>query len=185
VPVKGYDFFLEVAVELKRSLPDIRFSILGDGPLQDELQSRARARGLQAHLVFVPPVADPAGFYQDLDLYLNTSRHEGIPLSILEAMLSGVPVVAPRVGGIPEIIADSSQGVLVGEREPRVFAAACLDLLRDRQRRKELARRGCLRVAESFSVQQMARNYQNLYLEATRIGTSGNAAGFSLSVNGL
>jgi L-malate glycosyltransferase len=166
VPVKDYDFFLEVAAELKISLPDVRFSILGDGPLQEELQNKARARGLHDHLAFVPPVANPAGFYRSLDLYLNTSRHEGIPLSILEAMLCGVPVVARRVGGIPEIIANGSEGVLVGEREPQAFAAACLDLLSNRNRREELASRGCERVAEIFSVQQMVQKYRKLYLEA-------------------
>jgi L-malate glycosyltransferase len=179
VPVKDYDFFLEVAAELKKSLPEVRFSILGDGPLQEELQSRARARGLQDQLVFVPPVANPACFYRDLDLYLNTSRHEGIPLSILEAMLCGVPVVAPRVGGIPEIIADGSEGVLVGEREPQAFAAACLDLLSNRNRRDELASRGCERVSEIFNVQQMVLKYRNLYLEAAQGGTPENAVGFS------
>jgi L-malate glycosyltransferase len=185
VPVKDYDFFLEVAAELKRSLPEVRFSILGAGPLQEELWSKARARGLQDHLVFVPPVADPAAFYRDLDLYLNTSRHEGIPLSILEAMLCGVPVVAPRVGGIPEIIADGSEGVLVGDREPQAFAAACLELLSNRDLREEIARRGGERVAEIFNVQLMGLKYYNLYQETAQIGTAGSGAGFSPSVNCL
>ena len=79
---------------------------------------------------------DPMPYYQSLDLYLNTSLHEGIPLSILEAMACGKPVVAPKVGGIPEIISHEENGVLIEAREPKKIADSCLRLMQDEDLRK-------------------------------------------------
>lgn len=75
---------------------------------------------------------DIAGFLRGLDLYVNTSRHEGIPMSVLEAMACGLPVVAPRVGGLSEIVEHGRQGFLIEGSSPEKFAEACLRILGDR-----------------------------------------------------
>ncbi len=176
VPVKDFDLFLEVAAEIKKQinsqsvtrnpkLNNIRFSILGDGPLKDKLIQKAKDLKLNGCMEFLPPSHDPMPYY----LYLNTSIHEGIPLSILEAMSCGKPVVAPKVGGIPEIISHGVDGYLVEERTPVLFSALCNELANDKMKRDEMGKRGAERITSMFSDMNMALQYYNLYLETNRI----------------
>lgn len=163
VPVKDFDLFLEVAAAIRRRVPSARFTILGDGAMKDALCRRASELGLGEAFAILPPRPDPMPFYWSLDLYLNTSRHEGLPLSILEAMACGVPVVAPRVGGLPEIIRHEGEGVLVDGRDAEGLAAACLRLIEDRRLASTVAAGGRRRVAEAFSGDRMAEQYTCLY----------------------
>jgi glycosyltransferase involved in cell wall biosynthesis len=163
VPVKGYDLFLEAAAAIARRRPGVAFSLLGDGPLLAPLRQKASELGI-AHLVeFCEPVSDPAPFYQSLDLYMSTSLHEGIPLSVLEAMALERPVVAPRVGGLPEIVASDREGLLVTTRSPLDFADACCRLIDDPGRRDAMGRAARERVQSSFSDARMAAEYLARY----------------------
>lgn len=162
-PVKDYNLFLEVAADVARRTDRVRFSILGDGPLKKELIRRAKELKIEERVAFLPPRPDPFSYYQSLDLYLSTSRHEGIPLSVLEAMASGKPVVAPRVGGLPEMISHGEQGLLMEDREPQNFSEACLRLLRDEALRRGMGENASRRVAASFSHSRMAASYFDLY----------------------
>jgi glycosyltransferase involved in cell wall biosynthesis len=104
------------------------------------------------------------GFYAGIDIYLNTSLHEGIPMSVLEAMAHGLPVVAPAVGGIVEIIEDGVEGFLVEGRSPQAFAKKCI-LLQDGELRLKMGRAARARVEKAFSAQAMAQEYYRLYRE--------------------
>jgi len=101
-------------------------------------------------------------------LFLNTSLHEGIPLSVLEAMSCGLPVVAPRVGGIPEIIENGRHGFLVDGRTPEDFAWQCLELLRNEDVRKKFGSSAAERFIDQFSSVRMAASYLKLYTERSR-----------------
>jgi glycosyltransferase involved in cell wall biosynthesis len=125
VPIKGLDLFLDVAAALRRETRSVRFSILGDGPLRDELARKAAALNIHECVEFVAPRPDPFDYYRSLDLYLNTSVHEGLPLSVVEAMACGKPVVSAAVGGVPEIVADGEDGFLVEGRDAERFAERC------------------------------------------------------------
>lgn len=163
VPVKDYALFLEVAAAIAREAPDVRFSLLGDGPLKEDLRRKAENLGIGELVEFREPVPDPMSYYGSLDLYLSTSVHEGIPLSILEAMACGRPVVAPRVGGIPEIVSSDAEGCLVDSRRPEDFARVCLQLLGDRRRSIAMGRAARERVQSAFSDRAMADAYRDLY----------------------
>jgi glycosyltransferase involved in cell wall biosynthesis len=163
VPVKGLDLVLETAALLRRDLGQVRVSILGDGPLRERLRQRATELGILDCLELRPSQSDPLPFYRSLDVYLNTSLHEGMPLSVLEAMACGKPVVAPRVGGIPEAVTDGREGFLVDGRDPATFAARCRVLLLDRDLREAMGARAQERVRSGFSVQGMAEAYARLY----------------------
>jgi len=102
-------------------------------------------------------------FYQGLDVYLNTSVHEGIPMSILEALAHGLPVIAPAVGGIVEIIDDGTQGFLIGSRTPEDFAKKCLILKENSEERERMARAARERAEQGFSAERMAEQYHQLY----------------------
>jgi glycosyltransferase involved in cell wall biosynthesis len=97
---------------------------------------------------------------------LNTSLHEGIPLTVLEAMACGLPVVAPRVGGIPEVIEDGRQGLLVEQRTPADFARSCLEIIRSEGLRAAMGSSARERFADHFSSSRMASSYLDLYRES-------------------
>ncbi len=165
VPVKDFPLFLEVAAEIKKKVAHARFSILGDGPLKEELIQKARALGLQDCVGFLPPQLDPFPYYRSLDLYLNTSIHEGIPLSVLEAMGCGKPIVAPRVGGITEIISSGEEGWLVKSRKSEQFARACVSLIQNQDLRITMGEKAMKKVAACFGSRKMAESYRRLYQE--------------------
>jgi glycosyltransferase involved in cell wall biosynthesis len=163
VPVKDFPLFLETAARIRARHHGVRFSILGDGPARGELLRKAIALGLSNCFQILPPMADPLPYYRTLDVYLNTSRHEGIPMSILEAMSCGVPVVAPAVGGIPEVLSHGVDGLLIGSRAAQDYADTCLALMGEDERRCALGRRAQETVAERFSAAAMAARYLELY----------------------
>jgi glycosyltransferase involved in cell wall biosynthesis len=164
-PVKRFDLFLAVAARIRTEINDVRFSILGDGPQRKELVARARALKLDDCIEFRPASPDPVQYYRSLDLYLNTSLHEGLPLSILEAMACATPVVAPRVGGIPEIVSDGAEGLLVESSDPQDFTRSCLSVLTNSWLRSAMGERARRTVAAHFRDTQMAEAYGDLYLE--------------------
>ncbi|MGH7769049.1 MAG: glycosyltransferase family 4 protein [Candidatus Binatia bacterium] len=166
VPVKDFDLFLEVAAHMKGSDDGVKFSILGDGPLKEHLMRRARELGIEDSVEFLAARPDPFPYYRSLHLFLNTSLHEGIPLTLLEAMACGLPVVAPRVGGIPEVIEDGKQGLLVEQRTPADFARSCLEIVRSEGLRSAMGSSARERFADHFSSSRMASAYLDLYRES-------------------
>jgi glycosyltransferase involved in cell wall biosynthesis len=164
VPVKGFDLFLDVAAEMRRRTDRIRFSILGEGPQKGRLIQKAKDLKIEEMIEFVSPIPDPLPYYESLDLYLNTSLHEGIPLSILEAMACGKPVVAPHVGGLPEIISHGQHGLLVHGREPKDFVDACLRILDDEHSSSSMGESASKRITSRFSGASMAESYRQVYL---------------------
>ena len=106
-----------------------------------------------------------SAFYQDLDLYLNSSVHEGVPISILEAMAHGLPVVAPNVGGIAEIVESEVEGYLLEDRNPVAFAEKCLLLYENIRLREEMSQAAREKVTRAFSAEKMAEQYHKLYFE--------------------
>lgn len=163
-PVKDYPLMIDIAHAIVSGKHgNIRFELAGDGPEKQYLESRARHCGAKAHFDFKGHVDDMDSFYRGLDLYLNTSLHEGIPMTILEAMGHGLPIIAPAVGGIVEIIEDGKEGFLIGSRNPRDYAEKCLLLKNDRELRKRMARAAREKAERCFSAEIMAEKYYQLY----------------------
>jgi glycosyltransferase involved in cell wall biosynthesis len=152
---KGIDVLLEAA-RLVRS--PLRLEIYGVGSKQAELERQAE--GLDVHF---------NGFVQNplagLDVLVQPSRADNLPLAILEAMAAGLPVIGTRVGGIPELVLDGETGVLVAPEHPEELAVALDSLAADPERRLELGRRGRERVREHFSADGIARRIVALYEE--------------------
>ncbi|MHB8481168.1 MAG: glycosyltransferase family 4 protein [Nitrospiria bacterium] len=162
-PVKDFNLFLDIAAEITRENVKIRFSILGDGPLRDQLKARAKELMILEQVEFLSPRTDPFPYFRSLDLYLNTSLHEGIPLSVLEAMACGKPVVAPHVGGLPEIITDGREGFLVKKRDPSAFAGPALSLVKDPKLRILMGSNSFKKVQSDFNSGKMAESYCRIY----------------------
>ncbi|SCX96769.1 glycosyltransferase family 4 protein [Desulfoluna spongiiphila] len=162
-PVKDFALMIDVARVVRQMLPFVRFRLAGDGPLRAELQAQAEACGLQGCFLFSGHVSDMPTFYRSIDIYLNTSVHEGIPMSILEAMAAGVPVVAPDVGGIGEIITHGTDGYLMPTRHPEDFARCLAPLCESSQLRRQVAEQAAVTVRDRFSAAAMADRYYQLY----------------------
>jgi len=162
-PVKDYPFLIEVARECSTQKSNIHFILAGDGPGRGKLKALVEKYGLNGSFEFLGHVENMHEFYKGLDLYINTSLHEGIPMSVLEAMSYGLPVIAPRVGGLPEIIEDGAEGFLIDTRDPRTFSKKCLLLANDRALWQKMSRAALEKVTNHFSVSHMVEKYLTLY----------------------
>lgn len=138
---------------------------LGDGPLRTSLEELSRKLQLSAVTHFPGFQANVAERLKDFDLVVFSSIREGIPVAMLEAMAAGVPVVATRVGGIPEVITDGVDGLLVEKGNPESLAKAIAHAAADPVLRKTLGRQGRQRVASSYSQQAVCQRYENLFNE--------------------
>jgi glycosyltransferase involved in cell wall biosynthesis len=165
VPVKGYTLLTEIARSICAKFPDIRFIIAGDGPEMEHLKARVDEYGLGDRFRLPGQIEDVAEFYASLDIYINTSLHEGIPMTVLEAMSYSLPVIAPAVGGLMEIIENNKTGFLIEGRDPASFAAAIEIFISSPDTAREMGDNACLRVHESFSMQRMVETYYSLYRE--------------------
>jgi len=163
VPVKDYPFLLRVAAQVCGQRENVSFFLAGDGPQMGRLRQEIRARNLQGRVHLLGHVASMAAFYRSLDLFVNTSLREGIPMTLLEAASHGVPSVAMRVGGIPEIIEDGANGLLVRRRDPETFAQRLAALIEDRRERLRLGEAARETVRTRFSVERMLSAYCRVY----------------------
>ena len=164
-PVKDYTLFVKIANEISKVSKEIKYVLAGDGPERVIIQQLVNQYGLQDSFKIIGVLDDTTKFYQDIDVYLNTSLSEGLPLSVLEAMAHGVPVIAANVGGIKEIIAKEDQGILINGRNPMDFAEKCLMLVQNGNLRKSMGFKGRERIIDAFSVGKMAKKYYSLYSE--------------------
>jgi glycosyltransferase involved in cell wall biosynthesis len=162
-PIKRLDRFLEVARRLTTDLPNARFLIVGDGPEKKRLQDLAANNGLDKRIIFVGHVPDAQPFMTALDCLLLTSDNEGMPSVVLEAMALSVPVIAFRVGGIPELVVDGETGRLVPRADVAAMISAVRELLVDPELRTRYGKSGCERVRKHFSAIAIARQTMSLY----------------------
>ncbi|MEA1896790.1 MAG: glycosyltransferase family 4 protein [Bacteroidota bacterium] len=141
-----------------------KFHLAGEGPERAKLQALIQQYNLNETFVLKGHIEDVQTFYRSLDLYLNTSVHEGLPMSILEAIACGLPIVAPDVGGIGEVVDNGEDGYLVDIRDPKAFAEKRFLLYKNRQLRRRMAQAAREKIVKSFSVENMAAQYHELYL---------------------
>ena len=165
-PQKDFALFLDVAAELARRNTDVRFVIAGTGPEEAALKAKTAALGLAERVRFAGHVADPRTIYVAADVLLLTSRYEGTPLTVLEAMASGVPVVAPKLDGLDEILADGSDSFLVPPGACGEFADRVAELLASPELRARFADAARAKVAASFSAKTMTAQVEAIYLRA-------------------
>ena len=160
-PVKDLRTLILATADVRRTHP-AELLVIGDGPERSGLETIASECGLKQHVHFLGYRRDARDWLAGCDVYVNSSVSEGVSLTILEAMAAGLPVVATRVGGTPEIV-DSTCGMLVPPRQPLALAGALLELARDRERRSQLGRAARQRVEERFTLDRMIQQYCDVY----------------------
>jgi len=164
-PEKGHGHLLRAACTVLQEEPKVRFLLVGDGPLRRALEREVSILGLTGFVIFGGNRADMPEVYAISDIVVSASLREGFPLSILEALAASRPVIATRVGGVPEIVQDDVTGILVDPGDEIGLANAILGLLRDAPHRRALGQAGRKLVEERFSVHRMAREYMRVYTD--------------------
>src|SRR5207245_6555171 len=131
VPVKGLETFLKAALIVRSQKDNVKFLIVGDGPLKETLQALARHHGLERDVLFLGHRDDRYDILAMMDVLVLSSLSEGIPMVLLEASALARPVVAARGGGIPAVVEDRVAGWLVAPGRAAGLADGCMTLLGD------------------------------------------------------
>lgn len=152
-PKKGLEMLLVALSELRRRRDDFECRIAGDGPLGDALRLQVVDSGLLDQVRFVGHIDDMPGFYSGVDIYIQPSETEGLPLGLLEALACGLPAVATDVGGTSEVVRDGVEGYLIQSGDSFALADAMSRLLDRRDVRLEMGRAARKRVCAKFSLQ--------------------------------
>jgi glycosyltransferase involved in cell wall biosynthesis len=164
--VKNHALLLEAAAAALGQRKDLHFLLVGGGPLEQTLKARAESLGITDHISFVGFQQDVFLYLSAMDLFVISSRREGLPMSVLEAMAAGLPVVATRVGGIPEAALEGETGLLCPAADASALSRAILDAVSDPGRLAVWGDNARSRVAEAFSLEKMCRRTAGLYREA-------------------
>jgi colanic acid/amylovoran biosynthesis glycosyltransferase len=185
IPKKGILTTLKAFQQVLQRFPNARYLLCGDGPQAEEIRATAAALGIADQVElrgWLKPNALQQAYAQ-AHLFLHASEltpnadQEGVPNSMLEAMATGLPVVATHHGGIPEAVTSGHDGLLVPERAPDQLAHAILSLLQDPDQWQRLSRNAATTVRQRFDSEVQVRHLENLYLEAiARARTAAAAA---------
>ncbi|MBI5837947.1 MAG: glycosyltransferase [Candidatus Eisenbacteria bacterium] len=162
--IKRHEVFLEAAARVRREMPEAHFALVGGGECEAALRRRAARPDLSGAVHFTGFRRDLGAILSDLDASALSSRNEGLPVAVIEAMAAGVPVVATDVGGVRELLGEEEAGLVVPPEDPEAFAAALLRLLRDPVLAGRLGRRGRER-ATRYREPELLRAIAALYRE--------------------
>jgi glycosyltransferase involved in cell wall biosynthesis len=190
--IKNHQMFLNVVASLKAIDPAcrrqgaVRFIVVGDGAMREALEEQRQALGLDNDVIFVGNRKDPEYFYPALDVVALTSRNEGTPLTLIEAMANARPVVATSVGGVVDLLGDvvedgpyqvCRRGLAVPAGDEEVFVSALSRIIRDRSLRQELGGRGLEFVEVNYSKERLFEDIKGLYEELKSERLVGEASG--------
>jgi glycosyltransferase involved in cell wall biosynthesis len=181
--IKNHELFLQAAALFKQefaggpSRARVRFVVIGDGHLRQQLEQQAQANGLSNDVTFVGSRRDPENFYPALDIVALTSRNEGTPLTLIEAMANARPVISTAVGGVVDLLGqplsdEEADAFVVCERGVRIrpgdaqgFAAGLAHLAGNESLRREIGERGLQFVLANYSKERLLSDIESLYAE--------------------
>lgn len=162
VPQKGQDLFILAAARVLEQIPNAIFLIAGEGELLKELQDLIVKLNLSKHVHLLGNRTDIPELLTQADIFVLTSRYEGLPMTLLEAMAAEIPVVSTEIPGVADVITQEETGLLVAPENPAAIADAVVRLLTDELLRTQLSHRGKALVNTRFSLESMTENYLNI-----------------------
>lgn len=172
-PQKRLDVWIDTAKTIADIIPDVHFVIVGDGPLKSSLLEKRAILSMAERIHFVGLQTDIRPFLAAFDLYLISSKFEGLPVALLEAMASGCAVVSTDAGGIKEVIRHNIDGLMCPVDEADLLVPYAVDLLRSAEKRVTIGRHARQRIIESFSLTKMVSELESVYanlLDETELG---------------
>ena len=162
---KGHKYLIEAAPSVLIKYPDTRFLIIGPGPLRQELEQMTKNKGVSNEFIFT-------GFSENLvdllaisNVFISCSLWEGLPQTVIEAMAMNKPVIATKVGGLPELIQDGKSGILIPPSDPSAIVDSIISIRENKKIAQNLSTEGRKVVEEYFSVKVMVNKLQELYLK--------------------
>ena len=160
---KNHALLLKAFAQGPASDPNAHLVLVGEGGLQEQLESQAEDLGVSRQVHFLGLRTDIPDVLGATDVFVLSSAWEGNPLSMMEAMAAGLPIVSTAVGGVPDLIANGREGFLVPPGDVKGFSGAMTFLLRDRETRRSMGTAAAQRAKENFDVSKMVRAYEQLY----------------------
>ncbi len=160
---KGGDLLLHAVSRIVNVFPDVLFVFAGEGELRSRWIELSAELQITRHVRFLGPRTDMPNVYASLDMLVLPSLNEAMPMVVLEAMASGKPVIATRVGAIPEVVLDGVSGTVIRPGSVDDIVTAVLQLLRSPDLARQYGRNGFDFVSQTYSSEVMARNYLSLY----------------------
>lgn len=165
-PGKGHDMLIDATTELLRLRPNVTVVSIGGekhfGDLE-RLREKTREAGIQNRLRFLGRQADALSFILAADVYVNPADFEGLPVTILEAMAAGRPVVATAVGGVPSVIQDGHNGRLVAAGSPQALAKVIAEVLANPEQAERMGQAAAETVVEEYGLEPMIRRFEDIY----------------------
>jgi glycosyltransferase involved in cell wall biosynthesis len=159
---KGYQYLIGAIPEVLKQAPNTIFLFIGEGPMADELKELAQELDINSNVIFTGARNDVEELLQCMDIFASSSLWEGVPTVMLEAMASGVPIIATDIPGTNELIQHGKNGWLVPAYNSSALSEALLEFIKDPSRGKEFVRNGKETVTE-YSISQIAKQYETLY----------------------
>ncbi len=168
VRTKGLEFFLEAAVQVAARCPSVRFWIVGyscvEPPYRLEPEQRARDLNLAGRIIFTGQRSDVPQIMREIDISVLPSLTESCSNTLLESMANGLPVVATKVGGNPEIVSDGINGLLIPPRDPAALSRAIVELLENPELARRLGQAARQKAVSDYSVECLLRRTEDLYI---------------------
>src|ERR1051326_3395643 len=162
---KGFEYLLQAARELCQTFPDLRIVIAGDGADRNAIEDLIQQYGLQSSVILAGQQSNMPAVYAAMDIFVLPSLNEGLPMTVLEAMAASKPVIATRVGAIPDVIQDGENGLLVAPKDSEGLRNAIASLLADPERRRRLGDQAHTWVSGNYTSEAMALRYREMYEE--------------------
>ena len=164
VPVKGPEFLIEAAKYIISKNPDTLFIFTGDGPLKQNLEKKAFDLGIKENIIFLGWKDDVSKIISIYDVFALPSLNEGMGRVLVEAMALGKPIVASKIGGIPDLVTHEKNGFLVPPKNPKELAKYIQILLEDEEKREKMGLAG-KKIALNFSARNIVEKIAKLYEE--------------------
>lgn len=164
VPAKGLEYLLDAFPYVKEEFKSIKLLIVGEGSLVEELKEKAKKNSIFDNIIFTGRRRDIPEILSGINIFVMPSIAEGLPNALLEAMAMGKPIVATEVGGIPEVIKNRFNGILVPPRDTRALATAMKELIGNAQVAAKMGQAARDLVQDNFTIKAIAQKWQSLYL---------------------
>jgi len=175
VDQKGHRYLVEAAPAIIEAVPHIRFLLLGNGPLQGDLEEHMERLGVNEHFVFAGMLDDLTLELAGADLMVHPSIEEPFGIAVLEGMRAGLPIVASRVGGIPEVVGEAEAALLVPPADPEELARAVIGVLSDGRLREQMSQSARRRFESDFRYETMIDRLEAYYRSIIQEACHGTA----------
>lgn len=162
-PIKGYDVLIKAFYQLIQKNPNLVLLILGDGPQKQELLELIDRLGVSKRVMLTGYIESIVPYLQLFDLFVCSSRSEGVPMSVLEAMAMRLPIICTRVGGIESVLGHQREGILIEPDNESAIVNAVCQLVDDHSLRESLASNAYRKALNEFTNEQMAKQVEAMY----------------------